>query len=149
MIFGECTITGRRHRSLLELRSICGLLLLAIVAFCPRSNGQSQAYPQLDLKNPVQSKLVPGETRSWQIAGNAGDFLRISIQPNGLPLKIRLTAPDGSQAANISNRADESRIISISHVAAQNGRFILECSPGAKDIAARGFKIQLAELRPA
>ena len=100
-------MTGRRHRSLSEPRSISGLLLLALAAFC-RSNGQSQVSPQLDLKIPVQSRPAPGEARSWQIAGNSGDFFRISVQPNGLLLRIQLIAPDGSQAANIANRADES-----------------------------------------
>src|ERR1700683_2374140 len=142
-------MTGRRRRSLSEPRWISGLFLLASVAFCSRSNGQSQAYPKLDLKNPVQSMLVPGEARSWEIAGNEGDFLRISIQPNGLPLKIRLLAPDGSEAANISERAGESRAVSISHIALQTGNLVVECSLGNADVPARRFELQLSDHRPA
>ena len=132
-----------------EPRWISGLLLLAIVAFCSRSSGQSQAYPRLDLEKPVQSILVPGEARSWLIAGNAGDFLRISIQPNGLPLKIRLIGPDGSEAANISEHAGESRAVSISRIALQTGNLVLECSLGNADVPARRFELQLRDHRPA
>ena len=149
-IFVECTISKRRPRSLFEPRWSSGLLLLAVIALCSASQAQTQADPQvLSLQVPIQSLPVTGEARSWQIAAQSGEFLRVAIQPNGLPLKIRLTAPDGSEAANFSNRADESRTISVSHIAAQTGRFVLECSLRTGDVATRGFEIRLAEQRPA
>ena len=135
---------------MLQPRSSSGLLWLAALLLCTAGLGQTPADPPvLSLQVPVQSELLAGQVRSWQITAEAGQLLRLAIQPNGLVLKIRLTAPDGSQAANISNRADESRTISISHVAAETGRFVLECSLAAGDVVARGFAIRLAELRPA
>jgi CHAT domain-containing protein/tetratricopeptide (TPR) repeat protein len=134
----------------LETRSSCGLLSLGIVVLCAGSFGQSQAdAPVLSLQVPLESLPVAGEARSWQIAAQAQDFFRIAIQPSGLPLKIRLTAPDGSEAASVTNRADETRTISMSQVAAQTGRFVLECSVGNGDVPARKFKLRLAERRPA
>jgi CHAT domain-containing protein/tetratricopeptide (TPR) repeat protein len=135
---------------LFEPRSSCGLLLLAAVALCSASYGQSPAdLPALSLQVPIQSQPVAGEARSWQIPALAGEFLRLAIQPNGLPLKIRLAAPDGSEAASITNRADETRTISISQVAAQTGSFVLECSFGKEDVPSRRFELRLAEHRPA
>jgi len=125
-------------------------LLLAAVTLCSGGHGQSQvAPPDLSLQVPVQSSVVSSEARSWQIAAQAGEFLRLAIQPNGLPLKIRLTAPDGSETASISNRAGEGRALSFSHVAAQTGAFVLECSLENGDVPGRGLELRLAERRPA
>ena len=136
--------------SLFEPRSSSGLLWLAALVLCTAGFGQPLADPPaLSLQVPIQTGLHAGEARSWQIAAEAGQFLRLAIQPNGLVLKIRLTTSDGSEAANVSNRADESRTISISHVAAQTGRFVLECSLGTGEAPSRGFEIRLVELRPA
>ena len=133
-----------------EPRSSSGLFLLVVVALCPGSTGQSQADPPvLSLQVPIQRLAVAGEAHSWQIAAQDREFIRLVIQPNGLPLKIRLTAPDGSQAASISNGTGESRTISISQIAAQTGRFVLECSIENGDVPARGFELRLAERRPA
>ena len=133
-----------------EPRSISGLLLLAVIALCSVSLAQSQAdWAVLSLQVPIQSLPVAGQARSWQIAAQSGEFLRLAIQPNGLPLRIRLTAPDGSEAASISHRAGEGRAISISLIAVQTGRFVLECSLVSADAPARGFEVRLAELRPA
>src|SRR5579863_4215048 len=146
----ECKITKRRPVKLLQPKSSSGLLLSAAFAVCTAGFGQSPAEPPvLSLQVPVQRGLLAGQVCSWQITAEAGQFLRLAIRPNGLALKIRLTALDGSEAANISNRADESRTISVSHIAAQTGRFVLQCTLGAGDVAARGFEIRLAELRPA
>jgi len=135
---------------LFEPRSSSGLLWLAALVLCTAGFGQPLADPPaLSLQVPIQTGLHAGEARSWQIAAEAGQFLRLAIQPNGLVLKIRLTTSDGSEAANVSNRADESRTISISHVAAQTGRFVLECSLGTGEAPSRGFEIRLVELRPA
>jgi CHAT domain-containing protein/tetratricopeptide (TPR) repeat protein len=123
--------------------------LPAIFALCSGVHGESQAdAPPLTLQAPVHSQLLAGETDSWQIAAHTGEFLRIAIQPDGLPLHIRLTAPGGAEAS-ISNRAGDSRAISISQIATQPGRFLLECSLGNGDTPTRGFELRLAELRPA
>jgi len=148
--FREVYNNRRRPGGLFELRSNSGLLLLTVFALCSSGRGQSQADPPvLTLQTPIQTVPVTGEARSWQIAAQAGEFLRFAIQPNGLPLKIRLTAPGSSEAASISNRAGEGRTISISHIAAETGRFVLECSLGSGDVPARGFELRLAEHRPA
>jgi CHAT domain-containing protein/tetratricopeptide (TPR) repeat protein len=134
---------------LFEPRSSCGPSLL-VIALCFSSPAKSQADPPvLSLQIPIQSVPVAGEALSWQIAAQDKEFIRLAIQPNGLPLKIRLTTPGGSGAVSISNRVGESRTISISHVAAQTGRFVLECSLGNGDIPARGFELRLSEHRPA
>ncbi len=131
-------------------RSSCGLLLLAAAALCSTAHGQSQADQLvLPLQVPIKSQAPPGESRSWQIEAQAGEFFRLAVQPNGLLLKIRLIAPDGSEAANISNRAGEARTISISHVAEQIGKFVLECSLTKEDASGRGFELRLDERRPA
>ena len=135
---------------MIEPRSSTGFFLLALVALCSRDYGQSQPDPPvLSLQVPVHVLAAAGEARSWQVAGHDGDFLRFTIQPNGLPLKIRLTAPDGSEAASISNHAGDFRTISVSHIAAQAGTFRLECSLASGEAPARRFDLQLAELRPA
>ncbi len=131
-------------------RSSCGLLLLAAAALCSAARGQSQAnQPVLTLQIPIKSQPAPGDSRSWQIEAQAGEFFRLTVQPNGLLLKIRLIAPDGSEAASISNRAGEARTISISHVAEQIGKFVLECSLAKEDASGRGFELRLGERRPA
>ena len=110
----------------MEARSSCGLLSLGIVVLCAGGFGQSQANaPVLSLRVPVESLPVAGEVRTWQIAAQAQEFFRIAVQPSGLPLKIRLTAPDGSEAAGVTNRTDETRTISISQVAAQTGSLLV------------------------
>jgi CHAT domain-containing protein/tetratricopeptide (TPR) repeat protein len=134
---------------LFEPRSICGCLVLAGLALCFASYGQSPVDLTLSPQVPVQSLLVAGEARSWQIEAQAGEFVRLAIQPNGLALRIRLTTPDGAEAVSISNRTGESRPVSISQITAQAGRFVLECSLGSGDVPARGFELRLAERRPA
>ncbi len=132
-----------------EPRSSCGRLLLAGAALCSASHGQSPGeLPPLSLQAPIQSSHIAGEAQSWKIKAQAGEFVHLAIQPNGLPLRIRLTTSDRSEAASFTNRADETRTISISQVAAQTGSFVLECSMGKGDVPARGFKVRLAELRP-
>jgi len=131
-------------------RLSCGHLLLAAAALCSPAHAQSQVdQPVLPLQVPIQSQLSAGESRSWRIEGQAGEFLRLTVQPNGLLLKIRLVAPDGSEAASISNRAGEARTVSISHVAGQSGELLLECSLANEDASGRGFELRLAEHRPA
>jgi tetratricopeptide (TPR) repeat protein len=125
-------------------------LLLAAVAVCSAAHGQSQGdQPVLYLQVPIQSQPSAGESRYWQIEGQAGQFFRLVVRPNGLLLKIRLIAPDGSEAASVWNRAGEGRAISISQIPAQMGKFVLECSVEKEDATGRGFELRLDERRPA
>jgi CHAT domain-containing protein/Tfp pilus assembly protein PilF len=121
-----------------------GCLLIAELGLVCGCSGQA-----LEPARPIEATLGGGSTQSYSLAADAGQYFRINIEPNGLPLDVHLLAPSGKEVGALMNEAGELRDIPISNIAAEGGTYRLTFASADPDAPARAYRITLIEIRAA
>ncbi len=163
-----CILRGFRpeaydHRSSLATRSgqagwrkVAILLLLTgyAVAFAslpfPSSAASSQReIGTLEYKIPVERELAGGQTHSYRISLNAGQYVRVMVEQKGIDVAMTLFSPDGAKLAEIilPHTLQGRKVIIAVTAAAGNHR--LEVRSQKKDAAAGRYEVQILDLREA
>jgi CHAT domain-containing protein/Tfp pilus assembly protein PilF len=120
------------------------IFLLAILV-C----GVARSQAELSTDGTVDERIRGGESRAWQIRAEVGQYIRILVKPGGIPLKMRLVARGGAEAATFANQAGEGRAFAVSFLAEEAGPYRLELSVSDAKAASRRFGLQVAEQRQA
>ena len=132
---------------MLFARSIAGTqLVLTCLTF---SFAQPQpASPILALNVPLQIRLDANHPVSCQVLANAGEYVRVVVQPAGIPLKLRLRSPSGSEVMTFLNESGDQKLLPVSYIATDTGAVTLEFSPNDRDLPSQTFTVRLADRRP-
>lgn len=106
------------------------------------------AAPALVPGIPVEGEIGPGETRGYDLALAAGQYLRVSLQRKAGQVALSLTGPDGARLAEAGQgpREDQGILSVVSPVAGFCRLFVT--SPATRPGSA-SYVLRIAELRPA
>jgi hypothetical protein len=64
------------------------------------------AATALELKNPVERRLLQGETHSYHIRIDGGQYLRIAVERSGADLMLVIRDTKGMIRTNLTCRSD-------------------------------------------
>jgi CHAT domain-containing protein/tetratricopeptide (TPR) repeat protein len=145
-----------------RLSSVAALLLLTICAiafpslFFPSVSAENSSLyssqsdiAALDHKIPVEREMAGGQTHSYRVSLNAGQYVRVAVDQKGIDVAMTLFGPDESNLAEIilPNTLQGRKVIIAVTAAAGNHR--LEVRSQKKDAAAGKYEVQLLDLREA
>jgi CHAT domain-containing protein/Tfp pilus assembly protein PilF len=109
----------------------------------------TQEDQQLESGKPIQRELAGGQSHSYQITLDAGQYLQLVVEQRGIDVVIQLWGPDGKQIAEFNfeswNRGRET----VEHVAEAKGSYRLNVHPKQKGSMAGRYEIQVKEVRAA
>jgi CHAT domain-containing protein len=108
---------------------------------------QSEDIRILTAEARIERELSGGQTHSYQIALNAGDYLRVVITSRGVVLKPELFAPDSPTASGTHISTAELRSVSLIAEGAGNHKLIIR--PARNDAKSGRYELKIESLRPA
>lgn len=126
--------------------------------FLPASYSQTRAPVS---QNENESRVLnPGtsiereptkETHSYQVSLTSGQFLRVIVDPRGMAMKLKISAPDGREITEVTNPISRRSAEGLAVIAQTNGNYRLDVSfprlPA--DASSRLYLVRIDELRPA
>jgi CHAT domain-containing protein/Tfp pilus assembly protein PilF len=118
-----------------------------LVGFVCLACSFAQARP-LSLNVPVQILLDPSHPASCQIFTEAGEYARVVMQPAGIPLKVWLLSPSGTEVMTFLNESGDQKPLTISYVASDTGTMTLEFTLTDPDARAQTLSLRLADRHP-
>src|SRR5712692_4418818 len=142
---------ARKNRgSFIAAISILCVCLLLTAAPQVGAN-QSEDARELLPDRPIERELLRGETHVYKITVNAGDYLRLFINPNPQSTKVRsqLLAPGGSSDIGVYFFPTNGGERFVSLIAEVSGEYRLELRPDESDAKAEHYEVKIEELRPA
>jgi CHAT domain-containing protein len=133
-----------------QILSRCVSCLLIAGSFAlPASAAKLQTgdVPALALGDPVKREMAGGETRLFRIAVNAGQYLRVVVQQQGIDVTVVLIGPDQRRLLEVDSPNGNFGPEPISAVAEVSGEYQIEVRPSDKKAAAGAFEIRVEALR--
>lgn len=121
-----------------------GRLVIAVAGLISGCSAQA-----LEPARPVEAKLGGGDTHSYSLTADGGQYFSLQIEPNGLPLDVHLFGPSGKEIAARMNEAGELRDLRVSSIAAEGGTYRLTLAAADVEAPARAYRLTLIERRAA
>ncbi|MCI0352562.1 MAG: CHAT domain-containing protein [Acidobacteriales bacterium] len=103
----------------------------------------------LEPGRPVERELDGGQTHSYRVSLNAGQYLRVRVDQKGVDVAMTLFSPDEARLAEIilpHTLQGRKVIIAVTEV---SGNHRLELRSQKKDAAAGRYEVQILDLREA
>jgi CHAT domain-containing protein len=104
---------------------------------------------QLEPGKPIERELAGGQSHSYQIALDAGQYIKLAIGQRGIDVAVQLLGPDGKQIARVDSDSSGQGKETVEHVAEGPGNHRLNVLPKQKNATAGRYEIQVLELRVA
>jgi CHAT domain-containing protein len=114
-----------------------------------RSSRQSEDIRLLTAEAPVVSELSGGQTHTYQIALDSGQYLRIAINSRGIDVRPKLFAPGRRNAIGVDGLPASTGQRMVSLIAAVSGNHRLTLRPVASNANAGRYEVRIETLRPA
>lgn len=129
--------------------SIASLLFcfLALPLFFDTACAQEKTA--LQLNQPVERSLNGGETHSFLVTAQAGQFLSVSIEQRGIDVAVRFAGSDGKQLAEVNLAYGTSGTETACWIAETAGDYRIEIVSLEKSAQRGRYQLRLAELRAA
>jgi CHAT domain-containing protein len=131
-------------------KSLSSALLIAVVVvsltLCAAASQDST--PTLKVGEPFEKNLAGGQRDKYQIGVEAGQFLHVVVEQEGIDLRVKLKLPDG-QEIEIDNAYNMRGPEEISIVSKSSGICSLEVIAPNKGVADGSYKIRVLALREA
>jgi CHAT domain-containing protein/tetratricopeptide (TPR) repeat protein len=123
------------------------ILFAVLLGLSLAASGQS-ALDKLAPGKSVERELTKGETHSYPIALDAGQYLSAVINQEGIAATVRIYGADGRQVAEASGTfLRQRRLFFVAEIA---GEYRLEISAANENAGGQGrYEVKIAELRPA
>lgn len=103
----------------------------------------------LSLQRMIERPLGSGETHTYRIKADAGQYLRISIAPRGLEISFALSDPGGAGVAEAENPVGIPRPEQLLAIADVSGDFILHVRSNWKSSGVGRYELTLDDVRKA
>jgi CHAT domain-containing protein/tetratricopeptide (TPR) repeat protein len=120
---------------------------LAVLFLCCLFAQNETAPNDLPLHLPVQIRLDGDQPVTRHVSAHAGEYVRIVVQPEGIPLRIRLLSPSGTELMSFLNESGDQKLLPVSFIATETGAAGLEFSMAAE--LPRTFTVHVADRRAA
>src|SRR5262245_27496417 len=115
---------------------------------------QDGAVAEIDVRPlkqgaPVQRELSGGQKHCYRLRLGADQFLRVTIEQQGIDVVVQIMGPDGKQTLDFDSERRSQVEEQVSLVAQAAGDYQLVVQPKRKSAAAGSYKIRIEELRAA
>lgn len=131
---------------ILRYLSLCWLWLSCGVI----AAGQTpQSSPTLELNQTVVRELAGGQSHSYQITLNAGQYWEALVEQRGLDVTVTLTGPDGKRVVQFDSDSRPQGQETVAQIAAAAGTYRLEVAARRPNAPAGSYAIRLVALRVA
>jgi tetratricopeptide (TPR) repeat protein len=131
-------------------KSLASMLMLAVVV-CITHGAAAAAQdstPTLKVGEPVEKNLAGGQRDKYQVGIEAGQYLHIVVEQEGIDVKVSLKLPDG-QETELDSPYNMRGPEDISIIAKSSGICLLEVVAPNKGVADGSYKIRVLALREA
>ena len=127
-------------------RSCRAALIGAVMAVTALVHGQGATM--LTPTVPIERELSAGEVQTYSLALARGDFVRLTIEQQGIDVAAALLRPDGTPLVAVNAMDDEFRHETIVAIADVDGTYLATMRPAAAGARGR-YRVRLDALRPA
>lgn len=126
-------------------RTLVQLLVqvLAAVAVC------AQTPSELPVLSPVQRELKGGETHSYRISLNAGQYLYAVVEQQGIDIATAVFGPDGKQLSESDSPNDRWGTEPVVLLAATSGDYRVEVRSPSTRVTAGQYAVRIIASREA
>jgi tetratricopeptide (TPR) repeat protein len=151
------SIFSKLSRHILRLCNHC-ICVLTLAALLSLSEPVSVAYHKplpgvaqesnttsFTLNKPVERELGQGESHSYQIALESGQYLRVLIDQRGIDVGVTLHGPDGQKLAELHCRHNGPTPVSV--IAGVSGMYRLEVRSLEKEEATGRYEVRVEAIR--
>lgn len=109
----------------------------------------AQAVTVLETGKPVERELAGGQSHSYQIVPEAGQYLRVVVEQRGIDVIVSLFGPDGKKVFDVDSPNGDHGPENLATVVESAGSFRLDVSALNTEAKAGRYEVSLAELRTA
>jgi CHAT domain-containing protein/Tfp pilus assembly protein PilF len=106
-----------------------------------------QSLPELKLGQPVDHDLKGGETQSYRVDLEAGQFMQVLVDQRAIDVVVALTGPDGKTIAEMDSPNDDWGPERVSLVAHISGAYQVAVRSGDRAALPGHYQATLVELR--
>ncbi len=155
---GRVSSSTRRHTPMIDLlrREAPAATILRPVAPPAHTPGSELGAAQsaqesisLEPGKPVERELSVGQSHSYKITMNSGQFLHIVVRQLGIDVVVVLFSPDGKKISE----ADSEHLVegseTVSAIAEAPGAYLIEARSPEKTAKTGRYEIKVEELREA
>jgi CHAT domain-containing protein/tetratricopeptide (TPR) repeat protein len=138
-------------RSAPRIRGVSVLFSLLALVLCGAKGAPPVPGPDLAAGLVQERDLRGGETHVYPVDLQAGQFLRVKVQEEGIDLAVRLLDPRGSvtSGADSLSLGFARSLEDLSAVVEVPGRYLLEIGSDNKGARPGRYRLEVAALRPA
>src|SRR5262249_15295347 len=115
----------------------------------PTGAGKGKDIQTLEPGKPIRRELAGGQQHSYQIRLSAGQFLKATIEQQGIDVVVQVSGPDGKQMTEFDSDSRPQGEEQVSLVAEMTGDYRLTVRPKQNGAAASPYQIRIEELRAA
>lgn len=124
-------------------------LLLQLLLSCCLSAIVAAQQPSLPLLSPVERELRGGQTDSYRVTLQAGEFLHAAVNQNGIDVVVVIFGPDGKQLSESDSPNDRWGTEPIMLIAPVAGEYRVDIRAGSPKAPPGKYAITIMEQRPA
>lgn len=143
----ECARPSRYFLGVLG--RVCLSLLTSLLLPPALAAHSAQDTRPLELNKPVERELAAGQTHSYLIALDAGQYLRVIADQRGIDVVVVLFAPDGTQLVEVDSPNGTQGPEHVSAIMKASGNYRLEVRSLEKGAPAGRYNLKIEELRKA
>ncbi len=103
----------------------------------------------LEVGKAIEREIKGGQTQTYQITLNAGQFASATVQQRGIDVVVRLFAPDGKLIDEVDSESRPHGQETLEVAAVTTGALRIEITPRYKFLPAGRYEIRLLEVRSA
>ena len=96
----------------------------------------------------IERDLAGGESHAYRITAQSGEYVSLLVEPRGVELKLKLSAPDGQQVAQVEGVVEGVSGRTLSLIADRAGDYQLIVSSSSQESTRGGYQLRVAEWRP-
>jgi len=112
-------------------------------------DGKGKDIHALEPGKPIGRELGGGQQHTYQIRLDAGQFLKVIIEQQGIDVVARVSGPDGKRLLEFNSESRPQGREEVSLVAETAGAFQLIVRPNLNGAPAGSYEIRIEELRVA
>jgi CHAT domain-containing protein len=110
---------------------------------------QARQLEQLEPGKPIERELAGGQSHSYRVTLDAGQYLRLLVDQRGIDVVVQLLGPDGKLVMRTDSDSRSHGEETVEQVAEAAGSYRLTVQPRQKRAAAGGYQIRIEEVRAA
>jgi CHAT domain-containing protein/Flp pilus assembly protein TadD len=104
---------------------------------------------KLEVGKPIERELKGGESHSYEIALEAGQFLNAVVEQRGIHLVVQVVAPDGKQLMEVDTPNEDKGDELVTLITEAAGVYRLKVKSPEENAPVRKYEIRVKELRVA